>query len=298
MSKRTRDRRAEEDAVEGVSENAATNAADVVGTRHAVSGGAAGVAADGPDAPAVDEDEPAGSPRERLDGIIESLLFAAGAPLPLRRMVDVLVGPTVKEIKAALERLSAEYSRPGRGIHLLAVAGGYQLRSAPAHAEWVRVLLRERPARLGRAALETLSVIAYKQPATRAEIEAVRGVDADSALSSLLAKRLIRIAGRKETVGRPLVYATTPEFLEVFGLNDLSELPVLKEIGPVQEPDDEAASDDGDEWRAAAEDPQPCRDQLTAGGGGADPGRPGSGERPDGDRAGDAREPAARPDRD
>jgi segregation and condensation protein B len=244
------------------------------------------------------DDEVTGAAHARLDGIVESLLFAAGAPLPLRRLVEVLRGPTAREIKDALGRLMAAYNRPGRGVHLLAVAGGFQLRSVPANAEWVRELLRERPARLGRAALETLAVIAYKQPATRAEIEAVRGVDADSALTSLLAKRLIRIAGRKETVGRPLVYATTPEFLEVFGLNDLSELPALREIGPVQEPDDEAASDDGDEWRATAEDPQPRGDQLAAGGGGADPGGPGVGERPDGDRAGDAREPAPRPDRD
>ena len=142
-------------------------------------------------------------PRERLDGIVESLLFAAGAPLPLRRLVDVLDGPTAKEIKAALERLMAEYNRPGRGIHLLAVAGGFQLRTAPANAEWVRALLRERPARLGRAALETLAIIAYKQPATRAEIEAVRGVDADSALTTLLAKRLIRSpAARRRSGGR------------------------------------------------------------------------------------------------
>jgi segregation and condensation protein B len=213
-------------------------------------------------------------------------------------MVDVLDGPTAKEIKAALERLMAEYNRPERGIHLLAVAGGYQLRSAPAYAEWVRVLLRERPARLGRAALETLAVIAYRQPATRAEIEAVRGVDADSALTSLLAKRLIRIAGRKETVGRPLMYATTPEFLEVFGLNDLTELPALKEIGPVQEPEDETLSDDGDGWRAAAEDPQPGGGQLAADGGDDDPRGTGVGERADGDGAGDEGEPAPRPDRD
>jgi 23S rRNA pseudouridine2605 synthase len=190
--------------------------------------------------------------RQRVDGIVESLLFAAGAPLALRRLVDVLDGPTAKDVKAAIERLMAEYNRRERGIHLFAVAGGYQFRSAPTNAEWVRSLLRERPARLGRAALETLSVIAYKQPATRAEIEAVRGVDADSAIASLLAKRLIKIAGRKEAVGRPLMYTTTAEFLEVFGLNDLSELPVLKEIGPVQEPEDEAVLDDGDQWGAAA----------------------------------------------
>jgi segregation and condensation protein B len=259
---------------------------------------AEGVADDTAGADESSGDETAAGPRQRLDGIIESLLFTCGAPLPLRRIVDVLDGPTAKEIKAALERLMAEYNRPERGIHLLAVAGGYQLRSAPAHAEWVRALLRERPARLGRAALETLAVIAYRQPATRAEIEAVRGVDADSAISSLLAKRLIRIAGRKETVGRPLMYTTTPEFLEVFGLNDLNELPALKEIGPVQEPEDETLSVDGDEWHAVAEDPQPGGGELATRGGNDDPGGTGVGERADGDGAGDEGKPAPRSDHD
>jgi segregation and condensation protein B len=286
MSRRTRTHGAEEDAVE----------TDIAGAGDAGVGGDNVQGAAPPETPA--DAQPQLSSGERLDGILESLLFAAGAPLPLRRMVDVLDGPTAKEIKAALVRLTAEYERPGRGVHLVAVAGGYQLRSAPAYAQWVRLLLRERPARLGRAALETLAVIAYKQPATRAEIEVVRGVDADSAITSLLAKRLIRIAGRKETVGRPLMYATTPEFLEVFGLDDLGGLPALKEIGPVQEPEDETVSDDGDEWRAVAEDPQPRGDQLAASGGDDDPGRPGDGERADGDGAGDAGEPATGPDRD
>jgi len=243
--------------------------------------------------------EPMGAPaRERLDGIIESLLFAAGTPLALRRLVDVLDGPPAKEVKAAIERLMAEYNRPDRGFHLLAVAGGFQFRSAPAYSDWVRTLLRERPARLGRAALETLAIIAYKQPATRAEIEAVRGVDADSALTSLLAKRLIKIAGRKEAVGRPLMYTTTPEFLEVFGLNDLNELPALKEIGPVQEPEDETVSDDPDEWRAAAEDPQSRGSELAPDGGEHDPGGARDGERADGHGAGDPRPSAAGQDRD
>src|SRR5512143_2283648 len=214
----------------------------------------------GGEAPPQDEGAGTDVLAERLDGIVESLLFAAGTPLALKKMVDVLQGPTAKELKASLERLMAAYNRPGRGITLQAVAGGFQLRSVPANADWVRALLRERPARLGRAALETLAVVAYKQPATRAEIEAVRGVDADSAITSLLAKRLIKIAGRKEAIGRPLMYTTTPEFLEVFGLNDLSQLPALKEIGPVQEPEDETAIDDPDAegWqRAAAEDSEP-----------------------------------------
>ena len=276
-----RNRRAEEDAVDGVSEETTeARQVDTIGEEGER-------ASDAQTAPL----------RPRLHGIVESVLFAAGAPLALRRLVEVLDGPTTKDVKAAIESLMAEYNRAERGIHLLAVAGGYQFRSAPANAEWVRTLLRERPARLGRAALETLSVIAYKQPATRAEIEAVRGVDADSAIGSLLAKRLIKIAGRKEAVGRPLMYATTPEFLEVFGLNDLSELPVLKEIGPVQEPEDETVVDDGEQWGAAAEDPQPSRDQLTTGGGGADSGGPGVGEWADGDGAGDAGASPARSDR-
>jgi segregation and condensation protein B len=291
MTERTRQPRAEEGAVEVVNDDGAA--------RDATLGGVVEEAAeDGIGRDPETDETTGGERRERLDGVLESLLFAAGGPLPLRRMVDVLRGPTAKEIKAALARLMGEYNRPERGIHLLAVAGGFQLRSAPANAEQVRLLLRERPARLGRAALETLAIIAYKQPATRAEIEAVRGVDADSALTSLLTKRLIRIVGRKEAVGRPLMYATTPEFLEVFGLNDLAGLPALKEIGPVQEPEDETVSDDGDEWRTVAEDSEPRGGELAAGGGGADPGGPGVGERPEGDRAGDAGEPPARPDHD
>lgn len=251
----------------------------------------------GAEAVALAEEGGADGLTERLDGIVESLLFAAGAPLPLKKMVDVLRGPTAKELRASLERLMTAYNRPGRGITLQAVAGGFQLRSVPANADWVRALLRERPARLGRAALETLAVVAYKQPATRAEIEAVRGVDCDSAITTLLARRLIRIAGRKEAIGRPLMYGTTPEFLEVFGLNDLGQLPALKEIGPVREPEDEAGIDDGDEWRATAEDPQPGGGELAAGGGGVDPLGPGDGERADDDGAGDAGESADGPDR-
>lgn len=237
--------------------------------------------------------------RQRMDSIVESVLFAAGTPLPLRRLVDVLNGPTAKEIKASIERLTRDYEGKERGIHLVAVAGGFQFRTAPENAEWVRALLRERPARLGRATLETLAIIAYKQPATRAEIEAVRGVDADSAISSLLAKRLIKIAGRKETVGRPLMYVTTADFLEVFGLKDINELPALKEIGPVAEPENEPGiEDDVESASTPSEDSEPRRDQLEAGGGEPDPGGEGVAERPGGDGAGDEGGPEPGQDRD
>jgi segregation and condensation protein B len=123
-----------------------------------------------------------------------------------------LDGPSTSEVKAAIARITEVYAQNGRGIRLVAVSGGFQFRTAPENATWVRALLRERPARLGRAAMETLAIVAYKQPATRADVEAIRGVDADSALNTLLQKRLIKIAGRKEAAGRPLMYATTPEF--------------------------------------------------------------------------------------
>src|SRR5690606_27972697 len=191
--------------------------------------------------------------QDRLDSIVESLLLAAGAPLPVRRMVDVLGGAKSVEVREALARLAERYSGADRGIHLVEVAGGYQFRTAPANAKYVRALLREKPGRLGRAAMETLSIVAYKQPVTRGEIEVIRGVDADSAINTLLARKLIKIDGRKETVGRPLLYATTAEFLEVFGLKDLRELPTLKEIGPVPEPEYDADIEEEDNGPAGFE---------------------------------------------
>ena len=111
------------------------------------------------------------------------------------------------------------------------MAGGWQLRTPAEHGPWVRRLLRERPPRLSRPTLETLAIVAYRQPCTRLEIEAVRGVDAEAVLTTLIERRLVRIVGRKEAPGRPLLYATTREFLEVFGLPDLNALPPLRDLG-------------------------------------------------------------------
>ncbi len=272
----------------------------------------------------------------RLERIIERVLFAAAQPVSLRRLVDILAGPTTKEVQAALARLLRYYAPGRRGIQLYEVAGGYQFRTARENAEWVRAVFRDKPARLGRAALETLAIIAYKQPATRAEIEAVRGVDVDGVVSTLLSRRLIKIAGRKEAVGRPLLYSTTAEFLETFGLKDLNELPSLKELGPAPDTDDgqtvpdageqasiaTAASEQpataqpareepaaepseavvadaaADDGGALAEDSEPGGDRLAAEGGGADHRGPGAGERAGGDPTGDESEPAHRPDHD
>jgi segregation and condensation protein B len=252
---------------------------------------------------ASDEALVANDDTARLEGIIESVIFAAGAPVALRRLVQVLDGPSSKEVVRAIGHLAKRYDRGRRGVRLVEVAGGYQFRTAPENADWVRELLKEKPARLGRATLETLAIIAYKQPVTRAEIEAIRGVDVEGALGSLLAKRLIKIEGRKETVGRPLLYVTTPEFLEVFGLKDLNDLPTLKEL-PASEADnsiaesslasaaDEAATDPD----ASAEAVESGGSKLAAGGGAVDSGREGAGEQPRGDGAGDEGGPESGPD--
>jgi segregation and condensation protein B len=167
----------------------------------------------------------------RLAGIVESMLLASGAPVPLARLVDALGGPGRREVVTALRALGALYEREGRGLRLVFVAGGYQLRSAPEHAHWVRRLMGGRPPRLSRPMLETLAIVAYRQPVTRPEIEAIRGVDADAVLSTLLERRLVKIQGRKDAPGRPILYATTKDFLEVFALPDLQALPPLAELG-------------------------------------------------------------------
>jgi segregation and condensation protein B len=170
----------------------------------------------------------------RLPALIESLLFAAGAPVPMSRLVEALDGPERREISAALKALADGYEREGRGVRLVQVAGGYQLRTPHEHAPWVRRLLRERPPRLSRPMLETVAIVAYRQPCTRIDIEAIRGVECDAVLSTLLERRLVRVVGRKDAPGRPLLYGTTREFLEIFGLPDLASLPTLRELGEAE----------------------------------------------------------------
>jgi len=166
-----------------------------------------------------------------LPAVLESMLFAAGQPMPVARLVGALDGPSRAEVVQALDALAASYEGDRRGLRLVQVAGGYQLRSVPGHARWIRRLLQERPPRLTRPMLETMAIVAYRQPCTRIEVEAIRGVDCDAVLATLTDRRLVRILGRKEAPGRPLLYGTTREFLEVFGLPELSALPTLRELG-------------------------------------------------------------------
>ena len=167
---------------------------------------------------------------EDIKNIIESLLFVAEAPLTISRIKNVLAISDTKEIRKILSELSDEYEARKGGFFLREVAGGYQIRTRPEYTEWIKRLLQPNPLRMSRAALETLAVIAYKQPVLRSDIEHVRRVDCGGILRMLLERKLIRVLGRKEIPGRPMIYATTKQFLEIFDLKDLKDLPTLKEI--------------------------------------------------------------------
>lgn len=179
---------------------------------------------------------------ERLRSVIESLLFAAERPLTIQRIVELLEetaaaprepsGPPmyqVAQIKDVLTQLGRELQAGGRGIELHEIAGGWQLRTAAQNAPWVQRLLQAKPVRLSRAQLETMAIVAYRQPVTRPEIDDIRGVDSGGALKTLLDRQMVRVLGKKEEPGRPLLYGTTREFLEFFNLRDLKDLPTLRE---------------------------------------------------------------------
>jgi segregation and condensation protein B len=175
--------------------------------------------------------------REDIKSIIESLLFVADGPLTIQRLGEVLEGVEKEDLRSTLDELQAELENSRRGVRLVEVAGGYQLRTAKVNADWVKKFLGGRPARMGRATLETLAIIAYRQPITRAEIEAIRGVDVDGVINTLLDRSLIRAVARKDVPGRPFLYGTTPEFLQLFNLKDLTHLPTLKEMEEITLPE-------------------------------------------------------------
>jgi segregation and condensation protein B len=165
-----------------------------------------------------------------LKAIIEALIFASPEPITVKALTRLLDTETRDDIVQAVEAVKADYERPG-GLQLVEVAGGYQIVTRPELHEWVRRLFQERTTqKLSVAALETLAVIAYKQPITAPEIADVRGVNAAGVVATLIERRLIKIVGRKPVVGRPFLYGTTREFLERFGLNDLSDLPKVEDM--------------------------------------------------------------------
>src|SRR5574337_553649 len=163
-------------------------------------------------------------------GILEALLFVSEEPLSLERIEELLDGCSRAEANRLLADLQERYRDRDRGVVVTEVAGGYRLTTKPEAAPWIQRLRGSKPARLSRAALETLAIIAYKQPITKPEVEVIRGVMVDGVLKTLVERDLVRILGRKAEVGRPILYGTSRSFLEYFGFKDLSELPTLKEI--------------------------------------------------------------------
>ncbi|MEP6706006.1 MAG: SMC-Scp complex subunit ScpB [Pyrinomonadaceae bacterium] len=165
-----------------------------------------------------------------LAAISEALIFVADEPISARTISEVLrIGQD--EVQAGIEQLAQEFNARNGGLHLREIAGGWQLATRPEHHEHIRAFLKSRPsAKLSLASLETLAVIAYKQPITVPEILEIRSVQSPSAIKTLLDKRLIVAKGRKETVGRPMMYGTSKEFLIQFGLKDLSELPSIEDF--------------------------------------------------------------------
>jgi segregation and condensation protein B len=166
-----------------------------------------------------------------LKAILESLLFVSPEPLSAVRLISVLGDVTKAEVERALRSLGQDLEQEGRGIRLAEVAGGYRLVTKQEYAPWIKRLDKAKSAtKLSRSALESLAIIAYKQPIVRSEIEEIRGVETSGVVRTLLERKLVRIVGRKEVPGRPIMYGTTKFFLEHFGLNDLSQLPPLREF--------------------------------------------------------------------
>ena len=168
---------------------------------------------------------------DHLKPIVEALIFASPEPVTAKTLYKLLDAEPREDVDEALAAVKADYERPG-GLQLVEIAGGYQIVTRPELHEWVRKLFHERTtSKLSVQSLETLAVIAYKQPVTAAEIAEIRGVTSSGGvLSTLVDRRLIKTVGRKQVVGRPFMYATTREFLERFGLNDLSDLPKVEEM--------------------------------------------------------------------
>jgi segregation and condensation protein B len=190
-----------------------------------------------------------------LQGILEALLFVSGEPLAIDRMIGVLQGASRAEVHEALRALQADYAADARGLQIVEVAGGYQMATKADCSVWIKRLEKAKAgAKVSRSAMETLAIIAYKQPIVRAEIEQIRGVDTAGVLRTLLDRRLIRIVGRKDIPGRPLMYGTSKQFLQAFGLKDLADLPALRDIKDLAEPEQFVLSEPETTMDAEAQD--------------------------------------------
>ncbi len=220
--------------------------------------------------------------KEELKPVIESLIFASDTAVTFDRICGVIEGADKETIKSALAELIEDYKGARRGFVIEEVAGGYVFRTNHEFAPWIRRLFKVGPQKISKAAMESLAIIAYKQPLTRGELEAVRGVDSGGVVATLMEKRLIKITGRKDAPGRPVVYGTTKEFLESFDLNDLACLPSLKEMQRTEEEDAPQRT-----VGEAPENNSEGGDNLKAESGGAHSGGPREGEPDRGGPTGD-----------
>jgi len=177
--------------------------------------------------------------RDQQRRIVEAIILSSPEPISAARIAEVLPRCNPSQVRTIVRDLNEEYVERHSAFEIWEVAGGFQMRSLPEFAPYLRQIQKTRPLRLSQAALETLAIIAYRQPVTRAELEQVRGVDAGAVLRSLLERDLIRVAGHREVPGRPIVYATARRFLEVFGLMKLADLPALREVADLGAGEDE-----------------------------------------------------------
>ena len=162
--------------------------------------------------------------------IAEALILASPEPIPVARLAKLIPRCTPAKARVLVDELNAEYVAQQRAFEIYEVSGGYQMRTHSEYASYLQQLQSTRPLRLSNPALETLAIVAYRQPLTRAEVENVRGVDAGPVMRSLLERKLLKLAGHRDVPGRPMLYATTKRFLELFGLAELEDLPTLREL--------------------------------------------------------------------
>jgi segregation and condensation protein B len=166
--------------------------------------------------------------------LIEALIFASEFPISHSQLAEIIEGVEKDRIRQAIMELIEEYDKRNAGIHIVEVGGGYQFRTRSEASPWLKKLFKGKITAMSIAAMETLAVVAYKQPVLKSEIDSIRGVDAGGALKSLIERKLVRILGRKDVPGKPIIYGTSKKFLEVFNLKDLSELPTLKEFSDLE----------------------------------------------------------------
>ncbi len=184
---------------------------------------------------------------ERIKSIIASLIFASPVPISLARIAGIIEEADRETVRRCAGELVDEWREAGRGIHVEEVAGGYQFRTTAGNAPWIKKLQKAKKWRLSRAALETVAIVAYRQPVTRAEVEELRRVDSGGVLRALLERKFVRVAGKKEVTGRPLLFGTTGYFLEFFGMKSLRELPTLEEVRSLGELEGPLPGLDGEE---------------------------------------------------